>query len=79
MAHVKQREVEDETWGKQEVRLVRGGGGVTCEDQRFDSTTWSTGSSTQQVTHPENHSSLMLPHHLSIKMADISARRSNQE
>lgn len=40
-------------------------------------TTWSAGSSAQEVTHPENHSSLMLPHHLSTKMTDISARRSN--
>lgn len=33
MAHVKQREVEDETWGKEEMRHT---GGVTCEGQGFD-------------------------------------------
>lgn len=33
VAHVKQREVEDETWGKQEMRYM---GGVSREGQRFD-------------------------------------------
>jgi len=76
VTHIEKREEEEEACGE-EGRSVTNRGSTDPDASsrrskvRAMAATWSSGASTQQVTQPEDHRSLVLPHHLSINATDL--------